>query len=57
MDFYFESLIQEAFLISYQSKGGFTFDNVCEMPFDLYEITLREAMRIQSDTNNFEEYE
>ena len=46
IDFDYNVLVVEAFAISYYSKGGFTFQDICNMEFDLYELVLKEADRI-----------
>lgn len=43
--------MQEAFLIMYYSKGGFTHKELSELKFDLYEIAVKEALRIQTLEN------
>jgi len=47
IDIEWKSIIKESFLIMVMSKGGFTFDQLMDMPFDVYEQCVSEAIRIQ----------
>lgn len=54
IDFSYDVFIQEAFAISYYSRGGFSYRDICELDFLEYEVALKEAMRIRDtlNTNN-----
>lgn len=39
--------MKEAFLIMNYSKGGMNYDNIINLPFDIYELSVNEANRIQ----------
>jgi hypothetical protein len=49
MDFSFEDLTREFFLIANYSKGGFSFKDIKMLTYKEYSIVLKEAVRIQTD--------
>ncbi|MBD3277830.1 MAG: hypothetical protein GF388_05990 [Candidatus Aegiribacteria sp.] len=48
LDFGWQQLIHEAFLIGHHSNGGYAFECVKELPMDLYE----QVYKIAKDMNN-----
>ena len=52
IDFNFDIFIQEAFLVGVWSKGGIQMKDLESMPFDRYELAVKEALRIQEINTN-----
>jgi hypothetical protein len=42
-----ELLLKQQFLISYYSKGGFSFDETKRLTTKKYDVVLKEALRVQ----------
>jgi len=51
IDIDFDTFVQESFLISFFSKGGFTLKDIKDLDIGEYEIVLNEAKRIQNVVN------
>lgn len=42
----------ESMTISFWTKGGYNFESLQKLPFDDFEIVLREALRVQKLNKN-----
>ena len=44
-----EILLKECFAVSYYSKGGFNYSILKDLPFDEYEIVIKETNRVMKE--------
>jgi len=51
IDFSFEILLHETYFAGSISSGAITYQDLCNMPFDLYETAIKRAGAIQSKKN------
>ena len=49
IDFDIKMLIQESYAASFYSKGGFDFNTLKDLPFDDYEIVIKETVRVKEE--------
>lgn len=49
IDFNMDAFVKESMLAMHYSKGGLTLEELRDMPFDIYEMYVKEAIRIQED--------
>lgn len=47
IDFSTEVLVKESFLVMYYTKGGVTLKELKNLPFNEYEMFVKEALRLQ----------
>jgi len=55
LDFSKEALLIESFMIGHYSKGGFSYDVLKDLPFNEYEILVKEAIRVSKLNDKKEE--
>lgn len=49
IDYNMDAFVKESMLAMHYSKGGLTEEGLREMPFDIFELYVNEALRIQKE--------
>lgn len=55
IDFTIQDLIDESVYIAYCTKGGISYNDLCNMRFDEYEMILRSVKKMIRDVNKANE--